>query len=410
MNNTVLAQDTTESMTSISHLHGLTQDISNSTGDLPNTDTNSSGSHSVHVPDSNEHILNALVVLSALTVLVNSVVIIMSKYANGGKSSTFVFLRSLCLADMLIGMFGIFKCILLKNLEFRIVNCFLPESIFISASTVICVTLLWLNIDSYLRLSKPLSSINFMDKHSVIITMVLLWNMAFVVGFAPLMGWNNQYFVCDLFQFYTTSYALFVALIWLTCIVGSCMTHIFLHRTMSQIRENNRFVSPKSLEFLKYAQLTPTIRNNLITTAICYPPLIAYLFYFYTNQRHNASTTANLNLIYFMPVFLARSLLTAFIHVYRTILIQRVLRDISKRINVPFLRTFIGDEPNSDRMSRCNSLAKVDQNGLQAVSVLASDTAGTKPHRPLCTSDSTVTILSESSDSETTSNTNTTKL
>lgn len=356
--------------------------------------------------------------LSALTIVVNIVVLIMSKFATGGKSATFVFLRSLCMADMLIGMYGIFKCILLNNLQYRLINCFLPESLFISASTVICVTLFWLNIDSYLRLSRPLGSINTMDKHCVIITMVFLWNMAFIVGFAPLMGWNDQDFVCDLFQFYNMSYAVFVSLIWLACIIGCCVTHVLVNKTTQQIRANNRFISPRSLEFMKYTQLTSTIRNDLITLAVCYLPFLVYLFYYYTNHRHRYSKTANINLIYFLPIFLARSLISAFIHSYRTIRIQHVLHDISKHMNVSlFLKC---TEPNgesssngadSNSQSHCNSLATLHTSNTSTSLVGAAGSSDINTHKKLCASDSTVTIIVEEKDLEmNTTNSKLTKL
>ena len=368
-----------------------------------------------------EHILNGFIVLSALTIVVNMVVLVMSKFANGGKSSTFVFLRSLCMADMLIGMFGVFKCILLNNLRYRLINCFLPESLFISASTVICVTLFWFNIDSYFRLSQPLGKINTMDKHCVIISMVFLWNVAFIIGFVPLMGWNDEEFVCNVFQFYKFSYTMFVSLIWLVCIVGSCVTHFLLNRTTRQIRANSQFISPRSLEFLKYSQVMLTIRNDMITLVLCYLPFLAYLSYYYTNHRHRDSTTANVNIIYFLPIFLARSLVSAFIHSYRTIRIQHVLHDITKHVNVTLFgkwrnenRNNSSNRQNLNTISNCNSIATLHTSATATTlegAAGASDNEPINRHKKLCATDSAVTIIDDESDLEFNPNTiNLTKL
>ncbi|WAR25250.1 hypothetical protein MAR_010954 [Mya arenaria] len=280
-------------------------------------------------------VLYGICIFSGIVIVMNCILLVASKFTTGGKSSTLIFIRSLCLSDMLIGIFGLFKCILLMNIDDRLINCFLPESLFISASTTICLTLLWLNIDSYLRLAKPLGYITCMDKHNVIITTMVVWNAAFITGFLPQMGWCVEEFACNVFHFYSFSYITFVGAIWVLCIIGSCITQFLLEKTTKLIQRENSFISPN--------------------------------------------------------MFLTRSFISAFIHSYRTIRIQR-LTDITKTMGVSLCNGQSYDTSsegqNSMSQSRMNSIITLETwSGAGAVQ--ARQHNGKK----LCTTASVITIF-----------------
>lgn len=367
-----------------------------------NSDENVTGSNFYGFsPDTKSNILNGITVFAALTVLVNCAVLVAFKFTTGGKSSTLVFMRSLCLGDVLIGMFGIFKCILLNNLDSRLINCFLPESVFVSASTTICLTLLWLNIDSYLRLMKPFGYVNNMDKHNVIIATMVLWNIAFIIGFLPQMGWNDQEFDCNFFQFYRLSYVIVIGLLWCSCIVGSCIMQVKLYHARKSIEQGNNFISPQSLEYKKYKQLIATMRNDIVILILCYLPLIIYIIYYFIKDRQNLTDTAHINLIFFLPLFLIRSFISAFIHSYRTVRIHRVMQEISKSMNVSLLKRMFHDsdsnETQSEQISRVNSVnsqnPRAATDGEQCVNAC-------KQHNKLHATASVITTLTEADEEE----------
>lgn len=350
------------------------------------------------------NILNGIIVFSALTVLVNCVVLIASKFTTGGKSSTLVFIRSLCIADALIGNFGIFKSVLLQNLNTRLINCFLPESIFVSASTTICLSLFWLNMDSYLRLTKPL--VYRMDKHNVIIAMLVLWNSAFIIGFLPQMGWNNEEYVCNLFNYYSVKYVTFVSIIWLACISGSWFMQVILYQTRKKIEGNSHFISPQSLEYKKYTQLIVTIKTDVIILTFCYLPLIIYVYIYYTQDRYKFTLAANTNMIFFLPLFLLRSFFGAFIHSYRTIRIQRVVKDVSKSMNMSLCQRILDfNESSSDgtpsgQESRVNSVKRSNTSIAEVPQDLGHKyenprSQHLKPHKQLCATASVITTVTE---------------
>lgn len=355
-------------------------------------------------------ILYGIIAFSSLTVIVNCAVLVAFKFATGGKSSTLVFIRSLCLADVLIGMFGIFKCVLLSNLESHLINCFLPESLFLSASTVICLTLLWLDIDSYLRLTKPFGYINNMDKHNVIIATMVLWNVAFIIGFLPQIGWNNQEFDCNFFYFYSLSYIVFISLLWWTCLFGCCFMQGVLYRARQTIEQGNNLISPRSLEYKKYKQLVATIRNDILIMSLCYGPFMIYITYFLVNERHKQTGTANINLIFFLPLFLLRSFVSAFIHSYRTIRIQRVMREISKFMNVSILnRDSDSNDTQSEQMSRVNSVNSqhhLHNRGQASAAIINVDINTATKHKKLHATASVITTLTEADENSSDGRTN----
>lgn len=338
-----------------------------------------------------------LCVFSGIVVVVNSIVLFATKFTTGGKSSTLIFMRSLCLSDMLIGMFGLFKCVLLLNIETRVINCFLPESLFVSASTIVCLTLLWLTNDSYLRLARPLGFINNMDKHNVIIATMVLWNVGFIMGFLPQMGWNTHEFACDLFKFYSTSYIILICFIWTFCLLGCGMTQALLYRTNRSIQRENSLVAPMSMEVIKYKHLIATIRNDILILTLCYVPLMGYLFYYISVRPREGDHYASTNMVFFLPIFLIRSFISAFIHSYRTVRIQRIMRDISKNMGMSMCSRV--SRENSSEIQNAGSLSQMDTT-VSSVHENSNGSCNTfqppaSRARKLCSNHSIITIITE---------------
>lgn len=278
-------------------------------------------------------VLNGLCVLAAFTVVSNVIVLIASKFTTAGQSATLVFIRSLCCADVVVGLFGLFKAILLNHLDGSLINCFLPESLFVSASTALSLSLLWLNCDSYLRLTRPLVYGSRMDKSNIINSMMILWNFAFIIGFIPQMGWCWDEFSCNLFNYYDDAYLRLICSILIICMICSCILQYKLQKIRSHILQNSHLISPQSLEYKKYSRLIVTIRIDVCVWILCYLPLLIYLLLFCNSCSLGGIKSANSNLFFFMPIFLIRSFISAFIHSYRTVQIQQAMKHMSRPIS-----------------------------------------------------------------------------
>ena len=335
-------------------------------------------------------ILSGLCVLATFTIISNLAVLTASKFTTAGHSATLVFIRSLCIADVVIGFFGIFKGLLLNYLDSIMINCFLPESLFVSASMTLSLTLLWLNCDSYLRLTRPLTYGNSMDKSNVINAMMLVWNLAFILGFMPQMGWSRDQYSCNVFDYYDDAYLRLVCSIWITCMIISCILQYKLHKVRQQVLQNSLFISPDSHEFKRFSKLIITTRIDVVIWILCYFPLLIYLLLYCNSCSMGGTTMANINLFFFMPVFLIRSFVSAFIHSYRTIKIQQAMRNISRRISSTILHK---GSLSSEEGESSNGSSHSNQSGSNINNV--SKTAkhlGIRPHEPLKVTSSNVTI------------------
>ena len=336
-------------------------------------------------------ILNGLCVLAAFTIISNAIVLIASKFTTAGQSATLVFIRSLCFTDVVVGLFGIFKAILLNHLDGVLINCFLPESMFISASTTLSLSLLWLNCDSYFRLTRPLGYGRSMDKSNTINLMMILWNFSFILGFMPQMGWSKDEFSCNMFKYYDEVYLLLVSSIWIFCMVLSCVFQYKLQEVRKQVLEDSHFLTPQSFEFRKYSKLIVTIRIDVTIWIISYLPLLIYLILFCNSCPLGEDEAANSNLFFFMPIFLIRSFVSAFIHSYRTIKIQQVMKNMSRRLSNTAHKGSVNsvEGTTSNDSSNSSQSDKAIHSVSKTVSLL-----GVQAHKPVEATSSIITIES----------------
>ena len=368
--------------------------MSNNASDLSTTEPNTKSSDTIS-DAAYSGVLNGLCVLAAFTIISNAVVLIASKFTTAGTSATLVFIRSLCFADVVVGLFGIFKSILLNHLDGVMINCFLPESMFVSASTTLSLSLLWLNCDSYFRLTSPLGYGRKMDKSNIINLMMILWNFSFILGFMPQMGWNKDEYSCNMFNYYDEVYLLSVGLVWFFCMFLSCIFQQKLRKVRKQVLEDSHFLTPQSFEFRKYSKLIVTIRIDVIIWIISYVPLLIYLTLFCNSCSLGGREAANSNLFFFMPIFLIRSFISAFVHSYRTIKIQQVMKNMSRRLSHTDHKGSLCSVEGTTSNGSSNS--SHSDKGVETVSKSVSK-LGARIHKPLTVTSSIVTIESSLED------------
>lgn len=251
--------------------------------------------------------------LGCIALVLNCLVLLESRYTSGGQSASLVFVRSLLVGDVLIGLFGISKAIYIEFRKDRKIDCFLSESLLITASTASAFSLLWLTADSSLKLIRPLDLHFHMHKKNVIALMVILWNGSFIVGFTPQMGWVLINCTCLFFCYYKPIYLLFVGALWDFCIL---ITVCLLICQQLASRQNNSSVSLNNKESKKYTMLIILVRVHIVVWLISYLPVKAYVLikYFYFDD---SSCSTSYTILYLLLLPLLKAIFCAILHAYQ---------------------------------------------------------------------------------------------
>ncbi|XP_046333224.1 lysophosphatidic acid receptor 1-B-like [Haliotis rufescens] len=277
--------------------------------------------------------LSLILTAAILTTMCNLIVLIASKFTSGGKSPTLVFIRSLCVSDSLIGIYGLFKIAMYMCLDKLLVNFFLAESLFFTASFASGLSLLSLNIDSCMKLAEPLNLGHPMDKKNVITVMVMLWNLSFVVGFLPQMGWsqtNGKIHVLRFFVFHPWHYLLFFSLMLIVIFVSNILITMYMRKKITLIQSHRSFLSPNSTKFQKYHTLVITAVIDMVLWVLCYLPFFVYLAVYCDVCYFRDRLVAERYIVYFIPVFLTKSFISGIVHGYRTAQIHEVMTRFSR--------------------------------------------------------------------------------
>ncbi|XP_036365804.1 adenosine receptor A2b-like [Octopus sinensis] len=254
-------------------------------------------------------------VLGSLSFILNSFVLIESKNASGGQSPSLVFVRTLIVADALIGLFGIVKTIYIEYRKIRSIDCFLSESLLITASTASALSLLWLTADSSLRLSRPLDLQFHMHKKNVIALMVIVWNGSFIIGFSSQMGWVLFDYTCLFFCYYSSTFLLFVGILWNNCVFITVCLLIYYQCLNRRIQNNDHILTLSSKEYKRYAGLLSISKYHIIVWLLTYLPLIFYIAISYFCDED--STKPNYTILYFLLLPLFKSITCAVLHAYQ---------------------------------------------------------------------------------------------
>lgn len=98
----------------------------------------------------------AILSLCVVVSLCSTTVLLATHWIKSYRTVTFVFLRSLYVSDILMSMYGTFKMTMLLYIEQLNINFFLPDSLFFTATLASSMSLIFLNLDCYLKLTRPL--------------------------------------------------------------------------------------------------------------------------------------------------------------------------------------------------------------------------------------------------------------
>ncbi|KAK1152656.1 adenosine receptor A1-like [Acipenser oxyrinchus oxyrinchus] len=130
--------------------------------------------------------------LAVSSVLGNVMVVWAVKINRALRDTTFCFLVSLALADIAVGALVIPLAINLSiGLQTHFYSCLLVACIVLVLTQSSILALLAIAIDRYLRVKIPTSYRRVVTPKRAGVAVMVCWAVAFIVGFIPMLGWNN---------------------------------------------------------------------------------------------------------------------------------------------------------------------------------------------------------------------------
>ncbi|KAG2467656.1 adenosine receptor A1b [Polypterus senegalus] len=136
--------------------------------------------------------IGAEVAIAVLSVLGNVMVVWAVKINRALRDTTFCFIVSLALADIAVGALVIPLAITISiGLHTHFYSCLLFSCTVLVLTQSSILALLAIAIDRYLRVKIPTSYKTVVTQKRAGVAVVVCWAVSFIVGFTPVLGWNN---------------------------------------------------------------------------------------------------------------------------------------------------------------------------------------------------------------------------
>ena len=255
-------------------------------------------------------------ILGVIVMATNGVALTASRYTTGGRCPEMIFVRTLCAADALTGLYGVVRPIQMLACP-RWPNRFLPEALLFTSFVASNLTLVLATVDCYIRICHR--ALFYVNKTTIIFTLVVLWNVAFVVGFVPQMDLNDVDGASSFFCFYNADYLVFIVTIFVACMLPSVALLVYM-------RVRTRRSAPISCMFYSAElarDIVSTVQLDVAAQIVFSAPVAAYLMlHCYECRLYEGDTTL---LLFLAIVILSKSLLSAVLHCVNTKKIKMVL-------------------------------------------------------------------------------------
>ena len=325
----------------MTHIKDFTEEFSLTATTVAENVSSGEGSMAGMAPLVSSTVTNSLVIAfgcaSIFVILVNILLLVSSKFASGGRTPVLIFVRSLCVADTLTGVFGILKMTQVL-MTWTWTNCFLPESLLFSATIAFNLTQVMLTTMCYSMLKDVLHFDQKQDKQRSIFSMTFIWNGSFIVGFVPHMdwngrawgvetryGWNSSGHICLFLKYFSKVYISFV-----TFVIGVSLIWLIVVNVALQVLISHRRIRDPTLLTLAWPVIRGT-RVDVILQVICYLPGTLYMFVPCKQCAYEAHPlVANANLWLFMSLMVFRAMCSTALHVTRTPQIREVVAHVVK--------------------------------------------------------------------------------
>lgn len=131
-----------------------------------------------------------LIPLSICIIMSNGAVLLFIALQRKFHRPTYWFVTSLGIADMCIGFVSI-GTVATKANESTLNVCLVRIGFTISGIQASTMCVMWIAIDRYIAITRALRYTQIMTTKRVVFAMVWITTQSLLVGFAPLIGWNN---------------------------------------------------------------------------------------------------------------------------------------------------------------------------------------------------------------------------
>lgn len=257
--------------------------------------------------------------VGALSLLSNLLGLSITKFVSGKSSPILILMRNLLVVDLIMTIYGIFKSFILQRKDNLYINCFLPECLFISASLGSFFFLLWMNADLCCRLTKSWTNGRKLHKANVNTAIMLFWNFSLVLGFLPIIGWNNSKEVdkCNPISFYNDVYLSVIASFWMLGIIISLISMFISYKCMSHFDNSEKFLHKSILTVSRQKRMIVCVQFELGTLCLCFTSeiiIVHVIGNFTRNGNIEWINKIDSVLLFCAIAFQSRSLLNAISH------------------------------------------------------------------------------------------------
>ena len=151
-----------------------------------------------------------LIPVTIFILLFNTPVIVSIVYNRRLHFATFFYILSLASADFLVGIMCFGKLIAPQTSSYT--TCLLRYAFVISPVCASVWFMFWVALDRYLGIRSPLTYQLIMTNPRAAFAIATTWICSFIIGFAPLMGWNlgNEDTRCSFLYIVPSSYVWFL--------------------------------------------------------------------------------------------------------------------------------------------------------------------------------------------------------
>ncbi len=202
------------------------------------------------------------------------------------------------------------------------------------------------------------------DKKVIISVMIIVWNLAFILGFLPLIGWSDAESSCVFFHFFASSYLFFLASCVLVSILVCVCYQILIWRKLPRRRSSQEPNFPDEIlqHHLNVAEVTSSLtRWDLALKVVFYLPALLYLvLHCKVCILHENAKEESRVALFLYPLIQIKSICALFVHI-RTPQIHTIVKSIISR------RGIGGVLVESQGISRVSSLRRSQNSGPASI-------------------------------------------
>ncbi|XP_016352213.1 adenosine receptor A3-like [Sinocyclocheilus anshuiensis] len=236
--------------------------------------------------DGEEVIYTSLEVLIAVGCCLGNMLVIWAVWSCRALSqTTFCFVASLAMADLLVGAVAVpFAVVVDGRLKTSFHCCLFISCVVIVLTQASVHSLLAIAVDRYLRVYNPLRYRGAVKKKHLWTAVTICWLSAFILGLIPMLGWHkkdtttteNSTITCHFITVIHMSYMVnfnFLACILTPTIIMMVLYLLLFNMISKQLRKGVGIRAVESSFYHKERRLANSLALVLVLFAVCWLPL-----------------------------------------------------------------------------------------------------------------------------------------